>query len=54
MWGIPTEKGALEFTTEMEMDLSTVEALRLRSEAPAGSHRGARVEDKFNELLTAA
>jgi aconitate hydratase len=39
MWGIPTEKGRIEFTTERG-------ALRVRSEASAGPHRSARFEDE--------
>ncbi len=50
MWGIPTEKGSIEFTTEMEMDLSTVvpcvsgpKRLQDRISVPA-------LKSKFNEL----
>jgi aconitate hydratase len=45
MWGIPTEKGSIEFTTEMEIDLSTSSpASPVRSVRRTASNR-ARFED---------
>jgi len=53
MWGIPTEKGALEFTTEMEMDLSTVVPCVSGPKRPQDRIEVPALKSKFNELLAA-
>ncbi|MEZ5384843.1 MAG: aconitate hydratase AcnA [Prosthecobacter sp.] len=53
MWGIPTEKGAIEFTTEMEMDLSTVVPCVSGPKRPQDRIEVPALKSKFNELLVA-
>ena len=53
MWGIPTEKGAIEFTTEMEMDLSTVVPCVSGPKRPQDRIEVPALKSKFNELLAA-
>ncbi|WP_395753048.1 aconitate hydratase AcnA [Prosthecobacter sp.] len=53
MWGIPTEKGALEFTTEMEMDLSTVVPCVSGPKRPQDRIEVPALKSKFNALLGA-
>ncbi len=53
MWGIPTEKGSIEFTTEMEMDLSTVVPCVSGPKRPQDRIEVPALKSKFNELLVA-
>ena len=53
MWGIPTEKGSIEFTTEMEMDLSTVVPCVSGPKRPQDRIEVPALKSKFNELLAA-
>ncbi|WP_395740788.1 aconitate hydratase AcnA [Prosthecobacter sp.] len=53
MWGIPTAKGALEFTTEMEMDLSTVVPCVSGPKRPQDRIEVPALKSKFNALLGA-
>ncbi|WP_397381829.1 aconitate hydratase AcnA [Prosthecobacter sp.] len=53
MWGIPTEKGSIEFTTEMEMDLSTVVPCVSGPKRPQDRIEVPALKAKFNELLVA-
>ncbi|MFC5458071.1 aconitate hydratase AcnA [Prosthecobacter fluviatilis] len=53
MWGIPTEKGSLEFTTEMEMDLSTVVPCVSGPKRPQDRIEVPALKSKFNDLLVA-
>jgi len=53
MWGIPTEKGAIEFTTEMEMDLGTVVPCVSGPKRPQDRIEVPALKSKFNELLVA-
>jgi aconitate hydratase len=39
LWGIPLNRDALEFSQIVDLDISTVETRRRRTEAPAGPHR---------------
>ena len=39
LWGIPTDRNALDFSQIVDLDLSTVQTQRRRPEAPAGPHR---------------
>ncbi|MBB5035418.1 aconitate hydratase AcnA [Prosthecobacter vanneervenii] len=51
MWGIPTEKGALDFTTEMEMDLSTVVPCVSGPKRPQDRIEVPTLKGKFRDLL---
>ena len=53
MWGIPTAKGSIEFTTEMEMDLSTVVPCVSGPKRPQDRIEVPALKSKFNELLVA-
>ena len=53
MWGIPTEKGSIEFTTEMEMDLGTVVPCVSGPKRPQDRIEVPALKSKFNELLVA-
>jgi aconitate hydratase len=53
MWGIPTEKGAIEFTTEMEIDLSGVVPCVSGPKRPQDRIEVPALKSKFNELLVA-
>jgi aconitate hydratase len=53
MWGIPTGKGSIEFTTEMEMDLSTVVPCVSGPKRPQDRIEVPALKSKFNELLAA-
>jgi aconitate hydratase len=53
MWGIPTQRGALEFTTEMEMDLGNVVPCVSGPKRPQDRIEVPALKSKFNELLAA-
>ncbi|MCB1278906.1 aconitate hydratase AcnA, partial [Prosthecobacter sp.] len=53
MWGIPTEKGAIEFTTEMEMDLGDVVPCVSGPKRPQDRITVPDLKSKFNDLLVA-
>ena len=53
MWGIPTEKGSIEFTTEMEIDLSGVVPCVSGPKRPQDRIEVPALKSKFNELLVA-
>ena len=53
MWGIPTEKGAIEFTTEVEIDLSGVVPCVSGPKRPQDRIEVPALKSKFNELLVA-
>jgi len=53
MWGIPTEKGSIEFTTEMEIDLSGVVPCVSGPKRPQDRIEVPALKSKFNELLAA-
>jgi aconitate hydratase len=53
MWGIPTQKGALEFTTEIEMDLGTVVPCVSGPKRPQDRIEVPALKSKFNSLLGA-
>jgi aconitate hydratase len=53
MWGIPMEKGAIEFTTEMEIDLSGVVPCVSGPKRPQDRIEVPALKSKFNELLVA-
>ncbi len=53
MWGIPTEKGALNFTTEMEMDLGDAVPCVSGPKRPQDRIEVPALKSKFNELLAA-
>ncbi len=52
MWGIPTEKGSIEFTTEMEMDISTVEPCVSGPKRPQDRITVSDLKTTWNDLLT--
>ncbi|MES2594955.1 MAG: aconitate hydratase [Verrucomicrobiota bacterium] len=54
MWGIPTEKGSIEFTTEMEMDVSTVEPCVSGPKRPQDRITVSALKPTWNEMLTKA
>ncbi|MCA1964320.1 MAG: aconitate hydratase AcnA, partial [Prosthecobacter sp.] len=51
MWGIPTEKGAIDFTTEMEIDLSGVVPCVSGPKRPQDRIEVPALKTKFRELL---
>ncbi len=53
LWGIPAEKGALDFTTEMEMDLGDVVPCVSGPKRPQDRIEVPALKSKFNDLLTA-
>jgi aconitate hydratase len=53
MWGIPTEKGALKFTTEMEMDLGEVVPCVSGPKRPQDRITVPALKSKFRDLLGA-
>jgi aconitate hydratase len=53
LWGIPTEKGVLDFTTEMEMDLGDVVPCVSGPKRPQDRIEVPALKSKFNELLVA-
>ncbi|MFN0079281.1 MAG: aconitate hydratase AcnA, partial [Prosthecobacter sp.] len=53
MWGIPTAKGSIEFTTEMEIDLSGVVPCVSGPKRPQDRIEVPALKSKFNELLIA-
>jgi aconitate hydratase len=53
LWGIPTEKGSIEFTTEMEIDLSGVVPCVSGPKRPQDRIEVPALKSKFNELLAA-
>ena len=52
MWGIPTAKGSIEFTTEMEMDISTVEPCVSGPKRPQDRITVSDLKTTWNDLLT--
>jgi aconitate hydratase len=52
MWGIPTEKGSIEFTTEMEMDISTVEPCVSGPKRPQDRITVSALKSTWGDLLT--
>jgi len=52
MWGIPTEKGSIEFTTEMEMDISTVQPCVSGPKRPQDRITVSDLKTTWNDLLT--
>jgi aconitate hydratase len=52
MWGIPTEKGSIEFTTEMEMDISTVEPCVSGPKRPQDRITVSALKSTWEEMLT--
>jgi aconitate hydratase len=53
MWGIPTEKGSIEFTTEMEIDLSGVVPCVSGPKRPQDRIEVPALKTKFRDLLGA-
>jgi aconitate hydratase len=53
MWGIPTAKGAIEFTTEMEMDLGEVVPCVSGPKRPQDRITVPALKSKFRDLLGA-
>jgi aconitate hydratase len=53
MWGIPTEKGSIEFTTEMEIDLSGVVPCVSGPKRPQDRIEVPALKSKFRDLLGA-
>jgi aconitate hydratase len=53
LWGIPTEKGSLEFTTEMEIDLSGVVPCVSGPKRPQDRIEVPALKGKFRDLLGA-
>jgi len=51
MWGIPTEKGALDFTTELELDISVVVPCVSGPKRPQDRIEVPALKGKFNDLL---
>ncbi|MGV3663832.1 MAG: aconitate hydratase AcnA, partial [Prosthecobacter sp.] len=51
MWGIPTEKGALDFTTELELDISVVVPCVSGPKRPQDRIEVPALKSKFNDLL---
>ncbi|MBX7208249.1 MAG: aconitate hydratase [Verrucomicrobiaceae bacterium] len=54
LWGIPTAKGAIEFTQEVELDLSTVKPGVAGPKRPQDRIDLDALKTKWNELLTKA
>jgi aconitate hydratase len=52
MWGIPTEKGSIEFTTEMEMDISTVEPCVSGPKRPQDRITVSALKSTWGDMLT--
>jgi aconitate hydratase len=52
MWGILTAKGSIEFTTEMEMDISTVEPCVSGPKRPQDRITVSDLKTTWNDLLT--
>ncbi|HEY1052590.1 MAG TPA: aconitate hydratase AcnA, partial [Prosthecobacter sp.] len=51
MWGIPTEKGALDFTAELELDISVVVPCVSGPKRPQDRIEVPALKSKFNDLL---
>jgi aconitate hydratase len=51
MWGIPTEKGSIEFTTEMEIDLGGVEPCVSGPKRPQDRITVSALKSTWNDLL---
>ncbi len=51
MWGIPTERGALDFTAELELDIGTVVPCVSGPKRPQDRIEVPALKSRFNELL---